>query len=132
MPDAVYQEATKKDERKVRALLDDSTIRQVDPEEDSVRKLARRYPMLGKGEIEAIAHVLSLDDKGGVFIVSDDQRAIKAIREQQLSSMSTLDFLSKMCHESMIKKQELLGCVPRLRAVMWISKEAIDSFAASL
>ena len=88
--------------------------------------------MLGKGEIEAIAHVLSLSNKKDVFIVSDDRRATKVIREQQLSSMSTLDFLSEMCHKSMIRKQELLDCVPRLKAVMWISKEAMDSFEASL
>ena len=132
VPDAVYQEATKRDERQVKALLSDSTIHQVDPEEGMVGRLAKRYPMLGKGEIEAIAHVLSLSNKKDVFIVSDDRRATKVIREQQLSSMSTLDFLSEMCHKSMIRKQELLDCVPRLKAVMWISEEAMDSFEASL
>ena len=132
VPTAVYQEATKKEERRLKALLDDSVIQQVDPEESPISRLSRRYPMLGKGEIEAMGYVLALSDKGGVFIVSDDQRAVKAIRQQQLSSMSTLDFLSEMCHRSVIKKLELLDCIPRLRKVMWISEETMDSFKASL
>lgn len=88
--------------------------------------------MLGPGEIEAMAYVLGLESRTEVIIISDDQRATKAFKDQGLDSMTTLDFLAMMCRKGMTSKDELLKCVPRLKKSMWISEKAIESFEASL
>lgn len=132
VPKAVYQESTKKEANKLKALLDDSTLERVDPARDSVDRLSKRYPMLGKGEIEAMGCVLGLEGRTEIVIISDDQRATKAFKEQGLGSVTTLDFLVMMCREGVTSKDELLMCIPRLKKAMWISETAIESFEASL
>lgn len=131
IPDAVYEESTRKEAAQVEALLGDSILEQVDPIEETIDSLSRRYPMLGRGEIEAMAFVLT-EGREEYVIISDDQRATKAIHAQGLAHLSTLSFLSKMCHLSMITREELLRSVPQLKKSMWISQGAIDLFVVSL
>jgi predicted nucleic acid-binding protein len=131
VPDAVYKESTRKEAAQVEGLLIDSILEHVTSIKETADRLARRYPMLGKGEIEAMAFVLT-EGIEECMIISDDQRATKAFRAQGLAHLSTLSFLSKMCHLSMISREELLRAVPLLKESMWISQSAIESFIASL
>ena len=132
VPDAVYRESTRKDSERLKPLLDYLIKEQVDSVPEHADRLTRRYPMLGKGEVEAMAYVLGQEKDDGIVIVSDDQRAKKAIQEQGLAYMSTLDFLSQMCQASLISREEILVCLPKLRKAMWITDGAIDAFISKL
>lgn len=100
------------------------------PNPELVKSLARKYPVLGQGELETLALVGS--KKAQVAII-DDRIARRIAQLEGIPIVGTLGILARAHRKALISKSDLAGMLERLTAAgLWLTPDVLEAFWANV
>lgn len=109
LPLSVYGEI-KQQFREVMKLIEDGDITVLDEVYAEIfLKLKNRYPQLGNGELDVLAHGLhnEKNDDGEYYCIIDDGLSRKVAKEVGIKFTGTVGLLNFMCKKNCFSKDEI-------------------------
>ncbi len=120
--------AERSDARAIEAALESDALARATAAPSDVRRLAKRHPSLGRGEIGAITIA-----KGGIVLI-DDGLARRVARLESATPVGTLGILARAHRAGAIASKDDLASALRdvLGSGLWVDASILETFWANV